>query len=93
MPISNYYYCPVCGFEHTEPTHYSDTGISGSQEICPCCGTQFGYDDCASNNDETIKRWENLRRKWVKDGKKWLSTSKKPKGWDAEKQLKKVTLN
>jgi rubredoxin len=37
------YLCPVCGYpELSEPPWNNE---SPSDEICPSCGTQFGYDD------------------------------------------------
>ena len=36
--------CPVCGYDGLYEPPYNEKG-SGSYEICPCCGFQFGYDD------------------------------------------------
>ena len=37
-------YCPACGF----PLEFEPwANGSPSDEICPCCGIQFGYDDAA----------------------------------------------
>lgn len=34
--------CPACGFEQGEPPWQDGVG---SQDICECCGLQFGYQD------------------------------------------------
>lgn len=56
--------CPVCGWERMRnpPTNH---------EICPCCGTQFGYTDASVTH-------EDLRLKWVHKGAKWHSSSWRP---------------
>jgi rubrerythrin len=42
--MSTSFVCPVCGFpDLTEQPRYADGG--SSDEICPSCGFQFGYDD------------------------------------------------
>ncbi|MBB1179203.1 hypothetical protein DSM05_08560 [Pseudomonas sp. FW305-3-2-15-E-TSA4] len=66
--------CPVCKWElDFEPTQ--------SFEICPCCGTHFGYDDAKATHAE-------LRQKWIAAGLQWWSQSTpRPDGWDAEAQL------
>jgi hypothetical protein len=36
--------------------------------MCPCCGTEFGFDDYvdASNEGPTItEKWRELREKWL----------------------------
>lgn len=38
------YTCPICGYEGlAEPPYYDD--FAGSNEICACCGFEFGVDD------------------------------------------------
>ncbi|NBW07239.1 MAG: hypothetical protein EBR82_04355 [Caulobacteraceae bacterium] len=67
--------CPVC---------FLPDGLSSNdryQEICPCCGTQFGLDDARVNHAD-------LRQKWIAAGHPWWSRSTlPPDGWDAEAQL------
>src|SRR5580704_6839377 len=48
------YACPVCGYGglYRPPRDYY---------TCPCCGTEFGYDDYAQDPQE-------LRRRWVASG-------------------------
>jgi hypothetical protein len=72
--------CPVCnyllGFHAWKNNLPSD-------EICPSCGIQFGYDDAKGNNEEERKNIHlEWRKKWVKSGKKWWSETKRPKEWN-----------
>ncbi len=68
------YYCPVCA--------YSDlTFPPQDHNICPCCGTEFGYDD-------NSKSWDDLRQEWIDSGARWFSDStSKPDDWNAYEQL------
>ena len=43
--------CPVCGWNDLEQDPSMKT-----HEICPCCGTQFGYDDCPDAKVLTVRR-------------------------------------
>ena len=83
MPQS--YICPVCGFPNlTEPPHYADGGAS--DEICPSCGFQFGYDD----DDQGIT-FEEWRRSWIERGMPWTSRGiARPVDWDAKAQLRNI---
>lgn len=68
------YYCPVCLYPNL-PFAPKD------HNICPCCGTEFGYDDVS-------RKWEDLREQWISSGAKWFSDSTPmPPGWDAYTQL------
>lgn len=72
--------CPVCGYTDLDFAPYDDYGIP-SQEICPCCGTQFGYDDANTSHDD-------LRNRWIQNGAIWHSSSQTPpQGWNAERQI------
>ncbi len=69
--------CPVCGYDGLleAPTNFS---------ICPCCGTQFDYDDDTVSHDE-------LRRRWVESGARWWSPNRKPPlNWSPLEQLEKA---
>ena len=68
--------CPVCGFGLDQPpTDFN---------ICPSCGTEFGYSDSGRSN-------EFLREQWLSHGAKWASkVDKKPKGWDPFVQLENL---
>lgn len=66
--------CPVCGF----------TGLvdpPADFEICPCCGTEFGFDD-------DLKSHAELRMEWVMGGMHWFSNANHaPPNWDPVNQL------
>lgn len=69
------YTCPVCAYpEMTEPVYEGN--------ICPCCGTEFGYDDDLSVT------YRQLRQLWVDRGMPWFSRATvAPHGWDPFVQL------
>jgi hypothetical protein len=70
----NRHTCPVCGFDNLPypPENHN---------ICPCCGTQFGYDDATKSHEE-------LRLLWLESGANWWSeTQAPPLGWDPIVQL------
>jgi hypothetical protein len=67
------YMCPVCGYPDLE-----DKPIN--HEICPCCGSQFGYDDY-------LKTHAELRQEWLDGGAKWFLVGYEPYGWNAYIQL------
>ena len=66
--------CPVCGFDKlSRPLEQFD--------ICPCCGTEFGYDDSALTH-------EQLRIQWIRSGADWWSeTTEPPADWNPIVQL------
>ena len=55
--------CPVCGFHNDKLPPFEDGQNKWFQEICPSCGTQFGYDDDALSHHA-------LRLRWVEGGAK-----------------------
>ena len=68
------YMCPVCGYLMSKPPR--------DFTYCPSCGTEFGFTD-------SIKTYENLRKKWVANGARWWSTVRPaPPAWDSTLQLK-----
>ena len=73
--------CPVCGFDKlTQPPedHY----------ICPCCGTEFGYEDYAATFDGRFQRWQELRQRWINAGMPWFSRATPPPvRWEPARQL------
>ena len=75
------YPCPVCGFN----------GLTRPPEdyyICPCCGTEFGYDDFADNSSDRSRRWVELRQRWLNRDARWFSSATQPpNGWDPYRQL------
>jgi len=84
------YLCPVCGY----PDLYDPpwTNDSASYEICPSCGTQFGYDDFADGDaGEREVVYRDRRRAWRAAGCPWFSTNRlPPAAWNPEQQLQAV---
>jgi hypothetical protein len=82
--------CPVCGYElDFEPWR----GESPSDEICPCCFIQFGYDDSTSGNlSERVNIYLHWRNEWIKAGMPWRGRGiNPPENWNPEEQLQRVT--
>lgn len=74
----------VCNYDGLYEPPYDERDIA-SDEICPCCGFHYGYDDY--DKDKTIyKIW---REEWIKKGHIWFSKGRlQPKGWDHKMQMK-----
>jgi hypothetical protein len=86
------FFCPACGYGLKQAPWTED---SPSDEICPCCGIYFGFDDFAGGNPslriETYKSW---RMKWVTNGQRWFSSSSpKPLSWNPKTQLRRAERN
>jgi hypothetical protein len=80
------YNCPACGF----PLGFEPwSGESPSDEICPCCGIQFGYNDAAFGNPQRRSELhENWRKQWTAKGMPWSSVGQPaPKSWNPAQQL------
>lgn len=83
--------CPVCGYALDFLPWVEK---SAADEMCPCCGIQFGYDDSAGG-DVNLRpamyvRW---RENWIRNGMNWSSKSiEPPSGWNAEEQLRKIQI-
>lgn len=85
MPSEQNITCPVCGFTGLDDFPYDGTGCP-SYTICPCCGTEFGYDDSAVAHRE-------LRVRWKKGGMLWWSKRRSPPmGWDPKKQMNEAEM-
>jgi len=70
------YLCPVCGYARLEnpPSDFN---------ICPSCGTEFGYSDSGTT-------FQSLREHWVASGANWSSkVDEKPQNWNPYVQLMK----
>ena len=66
--------CPVCAYGGLfEPPWVAD---GPSDEICPQCGTQFGYDDATVDAEDRARCHAVLRRAWIHGGERWWSTSR-----------------
>jgi hypothetical protein len=71
--------CPVCGLDKLpKPLEEFD--------ICPCCGTEFGYDDLSMNHAQLRLRWINAGANW------WSETTLPPAMWSPITQLTKAEL-
>jgi len=83
--------CPACGYELSFLPW--DEGCP-SDEICSCCGIQFGYDDIYADTEEDFKKvYADWRCEWIKGGYKWFSPNPPPAGWNPETQLHKYLSN
>lgn len=80
------YQCPVCGYSGLEEPPYNSYGCA-SFDICPCCGTEYGYHDSKRSHLE-------LRREWVKHKMPWTDKDVLPPlNWDPIKQLADANLS
>jgi hypothetical protein len=71
----NFYTCPVCAYpEMSDPIEEGN--------ICPCCGTEFGYDD------DLGVTYRQLRDLWINGGMTWFSPVRRPAAdWSPVRQL------
>lgn len=76
-------HCRVCGYGLPIPPWGAD-GRSPTWEICPCCGTEFGYEDCTPTSTRSA------REKWIANGKKWFDATKKPANWSFDSQSEDI---
>ena len=78
--------CPVCNYNGLIEPSYNLDGYA-SDEICPCCGFQFGYDDFPYK-EVAFEKW---RKKWIDEGLIWFSKGRlPPERWNAKKQLNEI---
>ena len=77
--------CPVCGYQ-LDFKPWND--VSASDEICPCCGIQFGYYDAGP--DDRMQIYREWRIRWRAQGGKWQSCNPCPDDFDPEGQLKRL---
>ncbi len=85
MPSKRHYGCPVCGYKGLDAPPRDADG-NASFDICPSCGTEFGYDDSTRGTAQ-------LRMEWLRKGAPWWSKSvKMPKGWNPVMQLRAAKL-
>lgn len=81
--------CPVCGFGALREEAWRDG--NPSDEICPSCGTQFGYDDAAgARGDSRLAAHRRLRERWIASGCLWSSRRPAPNDWDPVMQLNAI---
>lgn len=81
------YFCPVCGYPGFDEPPYMENE-AGSFAICPCCFTEFGYDD-GGRQGQDLQLWIlEARNTWIKQGMRWSSSSSRPpEDWDPLNQL------
>ena len=75
--------CRVCGLAQSEPPWGEDDRVP-IFDICDCCGTEFGYEDC------TIDSVKAARARWLANRMPWFSPALRPADWDVDKQLLSV---
>jgi hypothetical protein len=87
--VPDAYLCFVCGFPGLgEPPWNND---AASDEICPSCGTHFGYDDAAGGDAAAREAvYRQRRAAWIAGGMKWWSSTSPPAGWEPDAQLRAV---
>jgi hypothetical protein len=88
--MGDQYLCPVCGYsELSEPPWQNE---SPSDEICPSCGTHFGFDDVAGGDAGAREvLYRNRRQAWRIAGCPWFSVGRPPpRGWNPYEQLEVV---
>lgn len=80
--------CFVCNYDGLYEAPYDSRGVP-SDEICPCCGFHYGYDDDDIVPKELVyKEW---REKWISSGCRWFSKGRQsPEDWNPIEQLKKI---
>lgn len=79
------YTCPVCDYDKLDEPPYDETGF-GSFDICPQCGTEFGYSAvcatihlglgvvCAGAPQSFLDDFHaQAKLKWIASGSKWWS--------------------
>ena len=83
--------CPVCGCDLDFAPWKGD---SAADEMCPCCGIQFGYDDFAGGQPELRPEiYAQWREKWIREGMRWSSRGiEPPQGWNAVEQLRGIHM-
>jgi hypothetical protein len=83
--------CLACGFDGIAIAELWDGDVA-SDEICPCCGLHYGYDDAGhGRGDPASEFYDGWRAKWASDGHPWFSTATHPPdGWSASEQVARL---
>ena len=85
--------CPVCGYPclDEEPWRSGEKYDFPSDDICPSCGTQFGYEDMLPDPAERFERHLALRKNWIAEGRPWKHSGSRPTpselGWDPSAEV------
>ena len=84
--MNKVFHCPACGFPLDFEPWVNDSPLD---EICPCCGIQFGYDDSAGGDlQRRSDVYEQWRRQWIAKGMPWYSRGTEvPRDWNPTKQI------
>lgn len=86
MKTVTHHICPVCGFDDLYEPAYD--GDSGSLEICPSCGYQFGHTD--DDSDISHEEWRQI---WVQKGMPWDGIGiQPPANWNPKKMLQNIGI-
>jgi hypothetical protein len=89
--IDESFRCTVCGYDGLAEPPWDDD--IPSDEICPSCGIQFGYDDAAGGDltQRTLVH-DDWRRRWLETGCPWASVGiGPPDEWDPVAQAGRLT--
>jgi hypothetical protein len=70
--------CPVC--------YFVMSNVYDADEICPCCGTQFGHDDSAETEAQRAMVRAELRLSWIERGQPFWYAPLRPSGWNPAAQ-------
>lgn len=81
--LSSKFACRVCGLLHPEPP-WGLSGNDPSYEICPCCGVEFGYEDC------TKIGVLSYRKRWLDSGGHWKFKKLQPSDWNMDEQMSQI---
>ncbi len=72
--------CPVCGFPFFKQFGFKPwEDDSPSDEICPGCGVQFGYQDNEGDRSKRDEIYTMLRRQFLKKGKTYKNLMERQK--------------
>jgi len=69
--------CPVCGYDQLE---YAPADFN----ICPSCGTEFGYHDANFTHAQIRQRWLAAGAQW------WDRDTPPPPNWSPMAQLRNI---
>jgi hypothetical protein len=59
-----------------------------SYQICPSCGTEFGYTDFAVTQLDRLRIHQSLLAKWLRTGPRWHAKwLPQPADWNPRKQI------
>lgn len=63
---------------------WGEDGNSPTNDICVCCGGEFGYED------GVLEGIRDYREDWIKKGYPWFTPKFKPENWDLKKQMENI---